>query len=33
MILNLDPKFTPILNQEEIKFQSFTFSGGEPHIK
>jgi len=33
MILNLDPKFTPILNKEEIKFQSFTFSGGEPHIK
>ena len=33
MILNLDLKFTPILNQEEIKFQSFTFSGGEPHIK
>lgn len=33
MILNLDPKFTPFLNQEEIKFQSFTFSGGEPHIK
>ncbi|WP_264531620.1 ribose-phosphate diphosphokinase [Flavobacterium sp. N502540] len=33
MILNLDPKFTPIPNKEEIKFQSFTFSGGEPHIK
>ena len=33
MILNLDPKFTPILNQEQINFQSFTFSGGEPHIK
>ncbi|URM37672.1 ribose-phosphate diphosphokinase [Flavobacterium anhuiense] len=33
MILNLDPKFTPFQNQEEIKFQSFTFSGGEPHIK
>ncbi|MBS7256215.1 ribose-phosphate diphosphokinase [Flavobacterium branchiicola] len=33
MILNLDPKFTPFHNQEEIKFQSFTFSGGEPHIK
>ena len=33
MILNLDPQFAPILNQEEIKFQSFTFSGGEPHIK
>ncbi|MEL1255996.1 ribose-phosphate diphosphokinase [Flavobacterium sp. DGU38] len=33
MILNLDPKFAPFHNQEEIKFQSFTFSGGEPHIK
>ncbi|WP_433779473.1 ribose-phosphate diphosphokinase [Flavobacterium anhuiense] len=33
MILNLDPKFAPFQNQEEIKFQSFTFSGGEPHIK
>lgn len=33
MILNLDPKFVPFQNQEEIKFQSFTFSGGEPHIK
>lgn len=33
MILNLDPNFTPFQNQEEIKFQSFTFSGGEPHIK
>ncbi|RZJ56117.1 MAG: ribose-phosphate pyrophosphokinase [Flavobacterium sp.] len=33
MILNLDPKFAPFQNQEQIKFQSFTFSGGEPHIK
>ena len=33
MRLNLDPKFAPFQNQEEIKFQSFTFSGGEPHIK
>lgn len=33
MILNLDPKFAPFQNQEEIKFQIFTFSGGEPHIK
>jgi len=33
MILNLDPKFTPFQNQKEIQFQSFTFSGGEPHIK
>ena len=33
MILNLDPNFAPIQNQEEIKFNSFTFPGGEPHIK
>ena len=33
MILNLDPNFAPIQNQDEIKFNSFTFSGGEPHIK
>ena len=33
MILNLDPKFAPILNREVIQFQSFIFSGGEPHIK
>ena len=33
MILNLDPKFTPFQDQEEIKFKNFTFSGGEPHIK
>ncbi|WP_276379638.1 ribose-phosphate diphosphokinase [Flavobacterium sp. H4147] len=33
MILNLDPKFAPFQNQDQIKFQSFTFSGGEPHIK
>ena len=33
MILNLDPKFNPFQNQKEIQFQSFTFSGGEPHIK
>jgi ribose-phosphate pyrophosphokinase len=33
MILNLDPKFTPIQNHKQINFQSFTFSGGEPHIK
>lgn len=33
MILNLDPAFKPFSNQNEIDFQSFTFSGGEPHIK
>ncbi|KFF20413.1 ribose-phosphate diphosphokinase [Flavobacterium hydatis] len=33
MILNLDPNFRPITGQKEIDFKSFTFSGGEPHIK
>lgn len=33
MILNLDPKFKPFAEGEEIIFQNFTFSGGEPHIK
>lgn len=32
MILNLDKNFKP-LDGEEIQFESFTFSGGEPHIK
>jgi ribose-phosphate pyrophosphokinase len=32
MILNLDPNFKPIKG-DEIAFQSFIFSGGEPHIK
>ena len=32
MILNLDKNFKP-LDDEEIQFESFTFSGGEPHIK
>ncbi len=32
MILNLDQDFKPI-NGEEIQFESFTFSGGELHIK
>ena len=32
MILNLDKNFKP-LNGKEIEFESFTFSGGEPHIK
>lgn len=33
MILNLTPTFNPYPNKKEIKFESFTFSGGEPHIK
>lgn len=32
MILNLDPNFKPY-KVKEITFKSFTFSGGEPHIK
>ncbi|SOD18264.1 ribose-phosphate diphosphokinase [Pedobacter xixiisoli] len=32
MIINLDPYFKP-LDGEEIQFESFTFSGGEPHLK
>ncbi len=32
MILNLDNKFKP-LDGEEILFESFVFTGGEPHIK
>jgi ribose-phosphate pyrophosphokinase len=33
MILHLDPTFKPFSSQEEISYKSFTFSGGEPHIK
>ncbi len=33
MVLNLDSQFTPLGKDNEIVFQSFTFSGGEPHIK
>jgi ribose-phosphate pyrophosphokinase len=33
MILNLDQNFKPFAAQQEINFQNFTFSGGEPHIK
>jgi ribose-phosphate pyrophosphokinase len=33
MILNLDKNFSPFGNENQINFQSFTFSGGEPHIK
>lgn len=32
LVLNLDPAFAPI-NGTEIAFKSFTFHGGEPHIK
>lgn len=32
MILNLDQQFKPLAGQE-ISFEAFTFSGGEPHIK
>lgn len=33
MILNLDNNFKPFTGKKEIEFQSFIFSGGEPHIK
>ncbi|MGB1315722.1 MAG: ribose-phosphate diphosphokinase [Chitinophagales bacterium] len=33
MNLNLDNNFSPFTKGENIKFESFTFSGGEPHIK
>lgn len=33
MNLNLDPLFTPLGKDNAIEFESFTFSGGEPHIK
>ncbi|TAF75421.1 MAG: ribose-phosphate pyrophosphokinase [Bacteroidetes bacterium] len=32
MILHLDKNFKPV-GGKEIQFESFTFSGGEPHIK
>jgi len=32
MVLNLDKSFTP-LGENTVSFESFTFSGGEPHIK
>ncbi|CAM4001358.1 ribose-phosphate diphosphokinase [Flavobacterium branchiophilum] len=32
MLLHLDPNFKPFAG-EEIQFEKFTFSGGEPHIK
>ena len=33
MYLNLDSQFAPFGKENSIEFQSFTFSGGEPHIK
>ena len=33
MILNLDISFQPFSHKNEILFDHFTFSGGEPHIK
>lgn len=33
MYLNLDPQFTPFQSEKNIEFETFTFSGGEPHIK
>ncbi len=33
MYLNLDSQFTPFGSGNGISFESFTFSGGEPHIK
>lgn len=33
MILNLDQQFTPLGTFGTVLYKSFTFSGGEPHIK
>ena len=33
MYLNLDSQFTPFQSEQTIQFETFTFSGGEPHIK
>jgi len=33
MVLNLDNHFNPFPKEESILFESFTFYGGEPHIK
>lgn len=33
MILNLDKHFNPFNESNALVFESFTFSGGEPHIK
>lgn len=32
-LLNLHPNFSPLGKNNEIAFESFVFSGGEPHIK
>ena len=32
MVINLDPHFAPI-DEPDILFDSFTFNGGEPHIR
>lgn len=33
MMLNLDKQFNPFGTEESIQFESFLFSGGEPHIQ
>jgi len=33
MLLNLDHNFNPYPTEEQVQFESFTFHGGEPHIK
>ncbi|MAB49189.1 MAG: phosphoribosylpyrophosphate synthetase [Flavobacteriaceae bacterium] len=33
MYLNLDAQFQPFHSENNIQFEVFTFSGGEPHIK
>jgi len=33
MYLNLDTQFQPFQSENNIQFEVFTFSGGEPHIK
>ncbi len=33
MFLNLDNTFSPFGDKNNIQFESFTFSGGEPHIR
>jgi ribose-phosphate pyrophosphokinase len=33
MVLSLDKNFQPFQGEAQIEFESFTFSGGEPHIK
>lgn len=33
MTLNLDKSFSPLGDQHALEYESFVFSGGEPHIK